>query len=160
MHRIYRLKTNVLGQLHLMPAPPSSALQTVCRELAERNVHKLVSLLTDEDIAALDLTGEPAAAAAQRIEFLHFPIVDFGLPDPDAFRPEVARLCDALRAGANVAIHCRAGIGRTGTLASCILKGLGLPSDEAMARVAAARGIDIPDTDAQRQFIADFQIDS
>ncbi|MEM6497164.1 MAG: dual specificity protein phosphatase family protein [Pseudomonadota bacterium] len=158
MHQIYRVKTNVSGQLHLMPAPPSAQLHSVCQALAERNVHKLVSLLTDEDIAALDLTGEPAAAEAQGIEFIHFPIVDFGLPDPDEFRPEVARLCDALRAGENIAIHCRAGIGRTGTLASCILKGLGLPSDEAMARVAAARGTSIPDTDVQRQFITGFQL--
>ena len=159
MHKIFRLKTNASGQLHLMPAPPAKVLNDVCQQLAERDVGLIVSLLADEDIRSLGLQNEPKAAAAQDIEFIHFPIVDFGLPEPVAFRELVSELCAALERGTSIAIHCRAGIGRTGTLASCILKGLGLASDEAMARVAAARGVTIPDTEAQRQFIQEFQLD-
>ena len=159
MHQIFRLKTNVSGQVHLMPAPPAKALNEVCQQLVERDVSLLVSLLADEDIRSLALQDEPVAAAGQGLEFTHFPIVDFGLPEPVAFRVLVSELCAALERGTSIAIHCRAGIGRTGTLASCILKGLGHPSEDAMERVAAARGMSIPDTESQRQFIQEFQPD-
>ena len=159
MHQIFRLKTNVSGQVHLMPAPPAKALNEVCQQLVERDVSLLVSLLADEDIRSLALQDEPVAAAGQGLEFTHFPIVDFGLPEPVAFRVLVSELCAALERGTSIAIHCRAGIGRTGTLASCILKGLGHPSEDAMQRVVAARGVTIPDTEAQRQFIQEFQPD-
>ena len=159
MHQIFRLKTNVSGQVHLMPAPPAKALNEVCQQLVERDVSLLVSLLADEDIRSLALQDEPVTAAGQGLEFTHFPIVDFGLPEPVAFRVLVSELCAALERGTSIAIHCRAGIGRTGTLASCILKGLGHPSEDAMQRVVAARGVTIPDTEAQRQFIQQFQPD-
>ena len=159
MHQIFCLKTNVSGQVHLMPAPPAKALNEVCQQLVERDVSLLVSLLADEDIRSLALQDEPVTAAGQGLEFTHFPIVDFGLPEPVAFRVLVSELCAALERGTSIAIHCRAGIGRTGTLASCILKGLGHPSEDAMQRVVAARGVTIPDTEAQRQFIQQFQPD-
>ena len=142
-----------------MPAPPAKALNEVCQQLVERDVSLLVSLLADEDIRSLALQDEPVTAAGQGLEFTHFPIVDFGLPEPVAFRVLVSELCAALERGTSIAIHCRAGIGRTGTLASCILKGLGHPSEDAMQRVVAARGVTIPDTEAQRQFIQEFQPD-
>ncbi len=159
MHPIYRVKTNASGQLHIMGAPPARSLAAVFRELSARDVSKLVSLLTDDDMAALDLVEEASAAGAQGIEFIRFPVVDFGLPDPELLRAEVSRLCEALRQGESIAIHCRAGIGRTGVLASCILKGLGYASEDAMAHVAAARRVSIPDTEAQREFIEEFQVD-
>ena len=42
--------------------------------------------------------------------------------------------------GQNVVVHCRGGLGRTGTLAACVLVALGRHSaDEAIAAVRAAR---------------------
>ena len=160
MHQIYRIKTNVSGQIHIMSAPPAERLEDVCRELSARNVCKLISLLTDDDIAALGLSQEALAAHAQGIDFIRIPIVDFGLPEPTVFGREVSPLCKALVRGESIAIHCRAAIGRTGVLASCILKGLGYSSADAMASVAAARRAKIPDTEAQRRFIEEFQLDT
>ena len=40
--------------------------------------------------------------------------------------------------GQQVLLHCAAGIGRTGTVAACVLKHLGLPAALALARVRAA----------------------
>jgi protein-tyrosine phosphatase len=68
-----------------------------------------------------------------------FPIVDFGVPSDRArFLELVNSIAFDLRGGANILLHCAAGIGRTGTVASCVLAALGVPVDEATQRVYAA----------------------
>jgi len=60
------------------------------------------------------------------------------------------------KTGKNIAIHCRAGIGRTGLSASCLLICDGYSAEAAMDMVSAARGVQIPDTEEQFDFICDF----
>jgi protein-tyrosine phosphatase len=45
------------------------------------------------------------------------------------------------------------GIGRASLVAAAVLRLLGLPGDEAFSRVQAARGLPVPDTDEQRQWL-------
>lgn len=68
-----------------------------------------------------------------------FGVPDFGVPrNPGAFRELAQETADGLGLGHNVLIHCAAGIGRTGTLALCVLLLLGLPWGEAYSRVNQA----------------------
>ncbi|MFT4110031.1 hypothetical protein, partial [Propionicimonas sp.] len=55
--------------------------------------------------------------------------------------------------GHGVAIHCRAGIGRSSVLAAAVLQLEGVPADEAWNLISHARGLPVPDTDAQRRFV-------
>ena len=71
--------------------------------------------------------------------------------------PELfADLFGDLDKGMNVAIHCRAGIGRSGVLASCILIRAGFSAEQAISKVGTARGIEIPDTEEQLKFIMNY----
>ncbi len=63
-------------------------------------------------------------------------------------------LLEHLEAGAGVAIHCRAGIGRSSCLAAAVLVLDGLEPDEARARITEARGLQVPDTPGQIAFIS------
>lgn len=61
-----------------------------------------------------------------------------------------------LVAGRSIAIHCRAGIGRASLVAAAVLRMLGVSGEEALARISASRGLAVPDTEAQRQWVIDF----
>jgi protein-tyrosine phosphatase len=82
-----------------------------------------------------------AALAQGRFPFrwLNLPLPNFGVPhDPAAFRREIGRIAEALRNGDAVLLHCAAGLGRTGSAASCVLKALGVPQEAALERVRDA----------------------
>ena len=101
--------------------------------------------------------------AAQR---LSLPIVDFGVPSVEAARTALDAIAAALDGGQGVYLHCRAGIGRTGTVAGCWLVEQGLAPDDALALLqtkfqAAAQsrsGRTTPETAVQRAFVAAWHV--
>lgn len=104
-----------------------------------------------QDIAALSaagidhlvsLTEEPFrhdALAEHGIAQRHLAIADMGVPS----LVDVAALCDEIQhiveSGGGVAVHCRAGLGRTGTVLACCLVRGGASADEAIAAVRAVQ---------------------
>ncbi len=86
----------------------------------------------------------PAYDAALRqgtlpTRWLHLPMRDFGLADNlRDFRSGVEDIATQLQSGEVVLLHCAAGIGRTGTVAACLLKRLGVPREQALQQVLAA----------------------
>jgi protein-tyrosine phosphatase len=51
-------------------------------------------------------------------------------------------------------MHCGAGIGRAGTIATALLLSMGVRLDDALVRVAAARPMAGPEAGAQADFLA------
>ena len=139
-----------------MPCPSGVDLNQDIDAYRARGVDTLVSMLADDEATLLGLSDEQVVCVDAGISFVSFPIVDFGLPDRDAFAALIQRIAGMLRAGRNVAVHCRAGIGRSGMVTAATLIALGYEASKAVESVSASRGTSIPDTVEQGRFIAEF----
>jgi protein-tyrosine phosphatase len=83
----------------------------------------------------------------------HFEIPDRGAPeDRDAFWTLAGDVAKRLHRGDSVLIHCAGGVGRTATLAICVLLALGEPPSE--ARSAVSRAGSTIETAPQRNLVS------
>jgi protein-tyrosine phosphatase len=117
----------------------------------------VVSLLELHELTQLDLRQLPAMCRAADIDFISFPIADRGVPESLRETDRLVReIAAALAAGKAVVVHCRAGIGRSALIAACVLVRGGYTVDAAFATIAQARGVEVPDTEAQRAWAVAF----
>jgi len=117
-------------------------------------IEVVVSLLEADEAAQLGLDREAQAAESNRIRFISFPIPDRGVPvsTRDAL-VALTDIRDELELGRNVAIHCRQSIGRSGLIAVRVLVICGVPPGDAVDVVSSARGLTVPETPGQLQWI-------
>lgn len=92
--------------------------------LKARGIHLIVSL-----------TRNPLSPSPLGFQCLHFPIDDMGVPTPRAAAALCQAIIEILDQGHPVVLHCKAGLGRTGTLLACCLVTLGRSGEEALSEV-------------------------
>ncbi len=146
------------GRLVIMPRPRGGDwLEEEIQAWHRSGVDVVVSLLTPDEHAELNLVDEGNLCRANGIEFLSFPIIDRTVPSSmESFSDLMTALAGQLANGKNIAVHCRQGIGRAGLVAICLLILSGIEQEAAIARVGSARGCSVPETPEQRRWIADF----
>jgi protein-tyrosine phosphatase len=117
----------------------------------------VVSLLEAPEVRDLGLAEEAHLCRSAGIEFVSFPVPDRGVP-PSIRQTQrlVGRVRAELGHGVGVGIHCRAGIGRSALLAGCVLLRLGVPRDAVFPIIGHARGVPVPDTGLQVEWLATF----
>ena len=114
----------------------------------------VVSLLENEEAAQLDLAQEGSAVQSAGMRFMWFPIPDRGFPTSTRQAlSQLGNIAAALEEGQDVAIHCRQGIGRSGLVAASLLVISGASIEKAIEAVSAARGLRIPETPEQLEWI-------
>ena len=146
------------GRLGIVPRPRGADwLDDETRSWRKAGIDLVVSLLKPQEAAELALAREAASSEASGLEFRSLPIPDRGLPNSrEAVVELVDHIADALQAGKSVALHCRQGIGRSAMIAAATLIAGGQSPDMALNNVRQSRGLDVPETHAQRQWISDF----
>jgi len=135
------LPDDVPGRLWLQSMPGRREPWSAFLDEARLNrLDMLVCLNPLEEVAELSPPYHKAVAQGRMpFRWLHVPMRDFGLAaDAAAFRQGVEQVAQGLRMGDRALLHCAAGMGRTGTMAACVLKRLGMPAAEALAAVSAA----------------------
>jgi len=114
-----------------------------------------VTLMEGFELDMLGVATLPALCRERNIEWHHMPIRDLDVPD-DTFEAKWeitgCRLREILTDGGNVLLHCRGGIGRTGTIAARLLVELGFEPLHAITMVRKTRPGTI-ETTAQEQYV-------
>jgi protein-tyrosine phosphatase len=155
MLRAVQLPDDVPGKLllHSMPGR-HEPLERTWEQVRLEGILVIVCLTDLEEVR----TKSPAYAAALAsgsapCEIERFPIEDFGVPrDRLVFWDFASKIAEKLKAGSRILIHCGAGIGRTGTFATCVLMALGKTQATAEQAVEAAGSG--PETSEQRALVA------
>lgn len=153
---LYEIPVEAEGRLFIMPKPSGDWLSDDISALKLEGIERLVSMLEGDEARELGLDEEAARCTEHGLLFDYFAIVDRGVPERAAFAEKVRVLSDAVKAGETVAVHCRAGIGRSGLMCACILIRLGVDPETAIETVSRSRGVAIPDTAEQAAFIRSF----
>src|SRR5262245_21392843 len=145
---IYWLSLREPWRLAVMPRPRAGDwLEDEVAGWKAEGIDIVVSLLEPPEIVELDLRELAVTCRSADIEFVSVPIPDRGVPASIRETNRlVCRICHALAGGEAVAIHCRAGIGRSALVAACALARSGYDVDVAFATIAEARGVAVPDT--------------
>ena len=85
--------------------------------------------------------------------YLSMPIRDFSVPTREALISILDEIDTELENGGVVYVHCWAGCGRTGVVVGSWLVRHGVDPQEALRRVADARGLGCPQTLEQRRVV-------
>ena len=150
---IYPIVSDQPGSLFIMPKPSGEWLDEDVAHYRSMGANTIISMLEPAEIEELSLQNEGVACADNQLDFINFPIQDRGLPDRDGFKDLISIVTKRLRNNEGVAVHCRAGIGRSGMLVCCALAEFLGSAVEAMDVVSRSRGVEVPDTEEQREFI-------
>lgn len=146
------------GLLGILPRPRGGEwLEDEVRSWQDAGLEMVVSLLTPHEVAELDLEREETWCRAHGIRFRSFPIPDRSVPASRAALAELtAELEQALEQGKSIAVHCRQGIGRSALVVASLLISGGRDPGSVWEHIGAARGLPVPDTGEQRDWLMQF----
>ena len=153
--KIFPIEAPWPGRLAIVPRPRGGDwLEDDVRAWRDAGFDAVVSLLTPEEMSSFDLEGEADACRAAGLEFWRFTIEDLSVPSstPAAMK-FFGKLEKVLLEGKRVGIHCRQGIGRSSIIAAGLLIISGIDPKIALDRVSAARGMPVPETSEQRNWV-------
>jgi protein-tyrosine phosphatase len=158
MSRLHWIEISAVGRIAISARPRADDwLETEIGEWKASGLDTVVSLLERDEVSELGLQREAELCRASGIEFVSFPIADHGVPEAGHDVLQIASsIARGIADGRSIAIHCRVGIGRSSMIAACALICSGIEANDALARIKNARGLTVPDTDEQRDWIMAF----
>ncbi|MCY7347664.1 MAG: hypothetical protein LH614_15780 [Pyrinomonadaceae bacterium] len=156
--KVYWTKEKYPGRIAIVPRPRGGEwLEDEAAAWGDANLDVIVSLLEADENEAFELAREAEFCEANNISFFSFPIADRRVP---VSKNELLKLLNKLKMllgkGKNIGIHCRQSIGRSALMAAALMVLFGISPDNAFQQLSEIRGLEVPETDGQRNWIEKF----
>ncbi len=160
MQTFTHLPLGMPGQVY-RSAMPYSYVYDINAEIypayQKHRISTVVVLMSEEEIFEKSGKDLLSLYTGDGLKVIHLPIIDWGIPNGPELQSAVEEAYLQAQAGHNIAIHCHAGLGRTGMFSACLArKALGLTGEESTAWVRKY----IPnavENSQQGQMVKDFQ---
>jgi len=152
-----QIPLEVKGKLFVSPMPfgPYDTKNTLLKIYKQHKVEFVVVLVTDDELDHKARHDLLAIYRKNNIKAIRFPFADYTSPDLYQISKVVDIVSGYLRAGAHMAVHCNAGVGRTGVMTCCIVRDVtGMSAPEAIDYVS--RFMQIKMTDEQMRLVGRF----
>ena len=145
------------GRLGIMPRPRGNDwLEEEIVHLKKQRVDVWVSLLESHESQELGLRNQQSLSNKYEFEFINYSIVDRSVPDKSQkIELLIERVHQFVLNGRSVVIHCRMGIGRSSVIAGAVLIKEGFKTDLIIQKITMVRGLKVPDTEEQVQWLKD-----
>lgn len=127
---------------------PLDAFEDELPDLYSAGIRAVVSLL--------NIPSDASVFKSAGFEFLCLPVPDGAAPTMEQAEEFIRFVGEQRRSGRAVAVHCEAGIGRTGTMLAAYLIAQGESAAEAIRKVREVERVAI-ETPGQIQFLEEFQ---
>ncbi|MBU0510584.1 MAG: dual specificity protein phosphatase family protein, partial [Chloroflexi bacterium] len=119
------LPFDLTGRIFRSPMPfgPYDWQNEVWPAYQENDVSAVVVLIEPQEYLVHARRDLLAFYHSAGLDVIHLPIPDFRIPpDVNALEDAIAAAIEHAQAGGNLAAHCMAGMGRTGTFMACMAK--------------------------------------
>lgn len=143
------------ARIGIMPRPRGGDwLEQEILHLKRQHIDIWLSLLELHEIDELGLRQQPTLCRKHEIEYINFPVVDRSVPEKGSkVELLINLLFQKIQQGHSVVIHCRMGIGRSSIITACVLLEAGWKTEAIMQKIISARGLKVPDTELQLQWV-------
>ncbi|WP_114324884.1 tyrosine-protein phosphatase [Candidatus Colwellia aromaticivorans] len=132
------------AKLIFTPCPGTKAanLEESIQQLKQQDVSMLLTLMFDKEMVENEAIKLPQLCKMYQIQWLQLPIIDDEAPGK-AFQSQWEKhkliILNQLKNKGVVAVHCKGGTGRTGTVIALLLLALGWPVDKIIREVQSVR---------------------
>lgn len=150
------------GGIDTVPVPGGGGLSLCGKHAIAPDVHAALARCGATTVVCLVQEGELWGHWPHYVHWLRandgntavwFPVPDLSAPPLEEALPLLQQLLARLDAGEHLLVHCAAGIGRTGTVATCLLMARGMPLEAALAHLRQHRPMAGPEVGSQRDLV-------